>query len=60
MSDASAIREDGISDPSRFSRKPRESRADNEIRFTRCGCSAMARVLMQNDYEATALKVAVA
>jgi hypothetical protein len=29
-----ATREDDTSDPSRFSRKPRESRANNEIRFT--------------------------
>jgi hypothetical protein len=44
MSETSATREDGTPDPSRFSRKPRESRANNEIRFTRCGWSAMARV----------------
>ena len=41
---ASAAREDEVSDLFRLSRKPRESRANYEVRFTRCGRSAMARV----------------
>lgn len=39
-----ATREDEVSDLSRYSRKPRESRANNEVRFTKCGRSATARV----------------